>query len=216
MGFFKVLGGIALGVGCIAAAPFTGGGSLLAAGVSLAGSLGGVGTIAAAVAAGTAGAVAGAAASESEEEEKRRARREGKEAGQRIAEEKYQKIVDDLSQRLMRREHYEKALVGLFAVGMAVANADGICDEEREELDQFVGGIASGYLPDEIKSAIEKLRGNPPTLKQAIYRARQCHCHVEDIDDIIELVSNADGIISPEEERYIQTWKDTLRPMMLQ
>lgn len=44
-------GGLVVGVGAVAAAPFTGGGSILAA-TTLAGSLAGAGTIAAAVGAG--------------------------------------------------------------------------------------------------------------------------------------------------------------------
>lgn len=44
----KVLAGVAVGVGAVAAAPFTGGGSLLG-GASLIASLSGAGTIAAAV-----------------------------------------------------------------------------------------------------------------------------------------------------------------------
>ena len=50
MGWGKILGLAALGVGAIAAAPFTGGGSILGA-ATLAGSLAGAGTIAAAGAA---------------------------------------------------------------------------------------------------------------------------------------------------------------------
>ena len=42
MGLFKVLLGVGLGVGAVAAAPFTGGGSIFGA-ASLAGSLAGVG-----------------------------------------------------------------------------------------------------------------------------------------------------------------------------
>ena len=45
MGLFKVLGGVAIGVGAIAAAPFTGGGSILGA-ATLVGSLTGAGALA--------------------------------------------------------------------------------------------------------------------------------------------------------------------------
>lgn len=75
MGLGKILaytvGGVALGVGAVAAAPFTGGGSLFGA-ATLAGSLMGAGTIAAA--AGTAAVAGGAGAyvarKENEEDEK--------------------------------------------------------------------------------------------------------------------------------------------------
>lgn len=66
MGLGKILGLAALGVGAVAAAPFTGGGSVLGA-ATLAGSLAGAG--AAAAGAGAVGAAAGAALSSNEDEE---------------------------------------------------------------------------------------------------------------------------------------------------
>ena len=68
MGFGKILGLAVLGVGAIAAAPFTGGGSILGA-ATIAGSLAGAGTIAAAAGAGAVGAGVGYALSRKEEEE---------------------------------------------------------------------------------------------------------------------------------------------------
>lgn len=68
MGFGKILGLAALGIGAIAAAPFTGGGSILGA-ATIAGSLAGAGTIAAAAGAGAVGAGVGYALSRKEEEE---------------------------------------------------------------------------------------------------------------------------------------------------
>ncbi len=79
MGWGKILGMAALGVGAVAAAPFTGGGSILAA-TGAAASLAGAGTVATAVGVGAAGAVAGAAMSDNEEEEKRESRRAREEA----------------------------------------------------------------------------------------------------------------------------------------
>ena len=70
MGFWtKVIGGAVIGVGAIAAAPFTGGGSLLGA-ASLASSLAGAGALAAG--AGAAGATAGAVMGRREKEEEER------------------------------------------------------------------------------------------------------------------------------------------------
>ena len=72
MGFGKILGLAVLGVGAIAAAPFTGGGSILGA-ATIAGSLAGAGTIAAAAGAGAVGAGVGYALSRKEEEEEQEA-----------------------------------------------------------------------------------------------------------------------------------------------
>lgn len=66
MGMERILLGAVIGVGAVAAAPFTGGGSVLGA-ASLAGSLAGVGTCLSAVAAGTVGAAMADAIGESED-----------------------------------------------------------------------------------------------------------------------------------------------------
>ena len=59
MSFWKILAGAAIGVGAVAAAPFTGGGSVLGA-ATLVASLSGAGTAAAAVGAGVVGGAVGA------------------------------------------------------------------------------------------------------------------------------------------------------------
>ena len=74
----KILAGAVVGVGAVASAPFTGGGSLLG-GATILTSLAGAGTIAAAVGLGAAGATVGSYIADTDKED---GRREGKnEAG---------------------------------------------------------------------------------------------------------------------------------------
>ena len=73
--FGKVLAGALIGVGAVAAAPFTGGGSLLGA-ATLAGSLTGAGAVAAG--AGAVGAAVGAAVADSDETERQAENRRAK------------------------------------------------------------------------------------------------------------------------------------------
>lgn len=221
MGFFKVLGGVALGVGAVAAAPFTGGGSLIGA-ATLAGSLAGAGTVAAAVGAGAAGAAAGYALSEKEEEERRRERAQAAKAGEKIADDKWQPQVAEavfkknevekenkklLTETKEYREFGEK-LVGMFAVGIAVALADGtISPQEEDEISELISGMDAAHYPKEIISEIEALERNPLSFEEALDKAYACGVSKEEMDDIITQVANADGIIEPEEERFIATWQ---------
>lgn len=212
MTFWKVLTGIALGVGAVAAAPFTGGGSVLV-GASLFGSLAGAGTIAVAVGAGAAGAAAGAYMSDCEKEEQeereRKAREVGKKAGEAIAAEKYEKMMKELVARFSAYVDFEKKLVGLFAVGIAVANADGvISEEEKADLDQLVSGISSSSLPPHIKATITKLRNNPPSFELAMSKAKSYDCSAEDIEAIINVIANSDSIITPDEEIFMSRWSE--------
>lgn len=221
MRVWKALGLAVVGVGAVAAAPFTGGGSLFAAGVSLAGSLAGAATVGAAVAAGSAGAVAGAVWGKKEEEERERevrwAREEGVAAGTKVANDKWQTKLADMNARLKTYENFGKKLVGLFAVGMAVADADGIISEEEiAELDALVSGISASSLPDDVKEAIKTLRADPPNFSQAMTIARDNGCSVEDVDVVIEVMANADKVVTPEEEAFIARWSSEFRPRMAQ
>jgi len=218
MGFWKILGGVAIGVGAVAAAPFTGGGSVLGA-ATLLGSMAGAG--AAAAVAGTAGAVAGAVLSAQEKEERqnetRRATEAGVAVGAKIAEDQWKEKFITLCNKLKERENFENSLIGLMAVGLAVANADGeICDEERFELDDLISGISSSSLPSSIKETILQMRNDPPNFNQAMAIARKYGCNVEDIDVVIEVMANADDVITPEEDAFISKWKSEMRPQMIQ
>jgi len=212
MGFWKILAGATIGVGAIAAAPFTGGGSVLA-GASLLTSLAGAGTIAAAVGVGAAGAAAGAYMSDCEKEEQeereKKAKDIGRSAGEKIATEKYEQMMKALVGRFSGYRDFEMKLVGLFAVGMAVANCDGVIgDEEKADLDQLVSGIASSSLPQHVKDGIVSLRNNPPTFEQAMAKAKENGCATEDIEAVINVIAHSDQVITPEEEAFIGRWNE--------
>jgi len=209
MGFWKIMGGIALGVGAVAAAPFTGGGSILGA-ASLAASLAGAGTVATAVGAGVVGAVAGAAMGDDPDEierEKKRAREEGVKAGEACATEKYEMKLRELLNRLHSYHNFDEKLVGLYAIGLAIANADGdISHDEIDEIDGFVAGCVSGNLPEHIKETIQQLKKSPPSLESAIEFARKSRLAKIDIDDVISIVAEADNNISYSEQVFIDRW----------
>ncbi len=210
MGLGKILaytvGGVALGVGAVAAAPFTGGGSLFGV-ATLAGSLMGAGTIAAA--AGTAAAVGGAGAyvarKENEEDEK---------LNQELAEQKLRadKLEEGIKKALSTFQgdrEYFNYIIGLTAIGLAMANADGeIAPEERRELEEFIGGIANSNYPPYVKQAINDLYENVPNLMTAMkYISKINPKNHETIRDLIKLVMMADNIRHEREVAFIQAFE---------
>jgi tellurite resistance protein len=205
MGFFKCLAYVAGGVGAVVLAPVTGGGSLAVA-------IGAMGTTT--VAGAAIGASIGAAAaaidhaSSSSDAAYSRGVSEGTRAGHAAAQQKYEVRVNELVTRLQGYEDFGKKLVGMYAVGLAIANADGvICDEERAELDQFIAGCMAGSLPEKERQRIAKLTETPPTLGEALKYARAAKVPKEDIDDIIDLIANADGVVNTQEDKFIARWK---------
>ncbi|WP_082140174.1 tellurite resistance TerB family protein [Desulfovibrio sp. TomC] len=213
MSYWKVLAGVGIGIGAIAAAPFTGGGSVLG-GATLIASLTGIGTIAATAGAATAGGLIGYEMGCSDEQKKKSdketARAEGVKAGETAAAAKYRQKVSDLGERLAKNNAFERKLVGLFAVGMAIANSDGnISNVEIKELDAFVAGISKSALPEHVKNDIEQLRKYPPAFYPAIKKAREYDVTAAEIDEIIQLVALADGVVSQEEKHFIDNWEAT-------
>ena len=208
MGFGKILGLAALGVGAVAAAPFTGGGSLLGA-ATLGASLAGAGATAAG--AGAVGAVAGIALSRKEEEEAKA--QEEELAGYRLKAEKYEEAFKRAISEFKGDKEYFNYIIASTAIGMAMANADGeISDEELTEMDEFIGGIASSNYPEHVKQAIKKLRENPPTFNEAIqYLEKVKETNYESIRNLIELVMEADGYIDEKEQAFIEAFDTSIK-----
>jgi len=199
MGFWKVLGGVAAGVGAVVALP-------------VAGPVGVVTAVGAAVGAAV-GGTAGAVASSLDEEEKESARRDGERSATAQYEVKVQKLENALKEALDRLEgdkSYFQLIIALFAVGMATAYADGkVTDDELEELNEFVGGIANSKYPPHVKDTITKLRNNPPNFSTAMKYV----CKLgNDIDMrmfeyVIELVAMADGTFARDEKALLEAFK---------
>jgi hypothetical protein len=204
----KILAGVAVGVGAVAAAPFTGGGSLLG-GASVIASLTGAGTIAAAAGAGAVGGVVGAAMADSEKNEKKQIKEEGRAEG--LAENAIQieKLANKLSQALEKLKSHDehfKAIIAMEAVGAACAACDGdFSDNEREEIGEFVKGMIAQSIPKDVKEKIQDIYDNPPTVKEAFLLAKDSGMSLDVYEDLIRFVMEIDGI-KPEEEAFVKAW----------
>ncbi|QNA87949.1 hypothetical protein G4G28_04725 [Massilia sp. Dwa41.01b] len=205
MGFFKCLAYVAGGVGAVVLAPMTGGSSLAVA----IGALGTTTAAGAAIGAGIGGAAAAVDhASSASDTAYRKGVAEGTKAGERAAQTKYEKKMAALAKRLQAYQDFEKKLVAMYAVGLAIANADGvICDEERQELDQFIAGCSAANLPPVLSERVARLTAKPPTLPQALQYAKHAGLPKRDIDDIVDVIAHADGVVNTHEEQFIARWK---------
>ena len=209
MNYLKILGGAAIGVGAIAAAPFTGGGSIFGA-ASLAASLAGAGTIAAAAGAGALGAVGGTALSIKEENKVQ------KKIYEQQAKHEFEKkkFVEKMEIVLKDTTKFYEYIIAMHAIGMATAYADGnVSEDEAKEIDEFVTGILSASLPDYVKKQIEDLKNNPPSLSTAhafLKEAGITEKGWKDVDDLIEIVISADGNVDQQEINFKKSW-DSLR-----
>ncbi len=205
MGFGKILAYAALGIGAVAAAPFTGGGSILGA-ATLAGSLAGAGAVAAAAGAGVVGAGVGYAMSRKEEDE-------DNEKDEKIAElikkaQKYEEGFKRALNNFQSDKEYFSYILGITALGIAMANADGeISEEERIEIEAFIGGIASSKYPSHIKDAISNIYEDKPNFNTAMsYLEKIEPSNYTNIRNLLELIALADGVRHAKEEAFLKAF----------
>ncbi len=207
MGIGKMLGFAALGVAAVAAAPFTGGGSILAA-TTAAGSLAGAGM--AATGAAAVGAGIGKVLSDKEEAEREELLEENAYLNQKAA--NYEKKFKAALERFKGDKEYFNYIIATTAIGISMANADGeISEEERVELEEFVGGIANSNYPQHIKEAIQKLYENPPSFNTALqYLEKVDPSNYESIKDMLEVIMEADEHRHEKEKAFLKAFETNL------
>lgn len=205
--------GVAVGVGAIAAAPFTGGGSVVG-GATLIASLSGAGTVAAAVGAGTVGAGIGAAISNEQTKKlKINAYNDGIVRGK--AESLI--IIEKLKNEMRRAfEAYstqvlrDDFIASLAAIGFSIAACDGpVTDEEKACVEEFILGASKSYLPHGVRDFIEKVAQEPPDFDGAMIYALNFGTELwPHIDCLLEIISESDGEINGFEQDYFTKWEN--------
>ena len=214
MGAGKIIGGVLLGVGAIAAAPFTGGGSLFAAGVSLSAALGGS-AAAAAVGAGIAGAAAGAAIDAKDKKDRIKEGtnkfKEGTKAGENKVKNKFSKIL------MTQKERDELMLISI-KIGVYVSSVDGKIDQkelkELEKLTLFINDnpttpqiikneinkiLKSDISQTELQSDVSAFLKNKKEKRKQEYQAFFLK--------LIQTIVESDGKLHSKEVEFINNWK---------
>jgi len=208
----KVLTGVAVGVGAVAAAPFTGGGSLLG-GASLIGSLTGATAVAAATGAGLTGAAVGGVLAESEKDEKRKDRDKARKEGETKAKAEMSVKLKNLEEKLTLaakqlhcQEKTFQMLIALEAVAVSCASCDiDFSDKEKQEIGEFVSGMLGANIPENVKHKIKTIYDNPPSIKEAFNLAKNTGVELSMYEDLIQFVMEIDGI-NEEERVFVQAW----------
>jgi len=231
MGFWKILGGIAAGVGAVALLP-------------VAGAVGAV-TATGAIVGGTVGAVVAAGADDEDEKKRLREENERTAAKCAVATNKAQQMIDESKEKVASAqdkakqaekraaeaekslqeaaetmERYRESLkdveshyqlvIALTAIGMAAAKADGDVDErETSEMDEYISGVAASKLPAKVKARIRYLHNHPPTFEKAaeeIAKLDKTGMPVDVFRQLIVDVINADGVVMESEAAFLEKW----------
>lgn len=117
--------------------------------------------------------------------------------------------LQETQQQLAESNVYFDKLKGIFAVGVAIAAADGeISEQERTDINEFVVGIANAQLPARVIGALHALLAAPPTFEEAYELATKCgEESMALFDNVIEVAIHADGVVHPAELAFQERWK---------
>lgn len=196
MSIFKILGGAAAGVGLVAAAPIFG-------------AVGAVTAVGAVVGVGV-GALAGGIATKIDSDEKKEVRsnahKEGTLAGENAAKKKF-------SEKLNKTKKRDELLLALVAMGITMANANGVIEEEELlEIQTFTGEIEKNLcIPQEVKNAVKNILEEKPNFRTSLQYIRKIDKESYSlITDLLNIVAHADGEVSYEEKIILEKWKDFL------
>lgn len=184
---WKVLGGVAAGVGTVVAMP-------------VAGPIGAVTATGAAIA-GTVGALTAATASYVEGRRERVARQEAVEQARAscLAE------LSALRSARARDDAYYQLLLAMVAMGLAAATCDGVLHpDELADIEEFTAGVASGSLPERVRSRIDALIASPPDLATAwAYAEPLAREDLGYLEAVVRLVIGSDGVLEAEESAFL-------------
>ncbi len=203
--------GAVVGVAAVAAAPFTGGGSVLG-GAALAASLAGTGGIS--TGAALVGAGVGAAISNAQTEKiKHTAFCEGVEkerAEAAIKIERLSNMMAHAAEVYAAQARLNEFIVSLAAVGFAMASCDGpISEDEKACVEEYVIGMSKIALPQSIRHRLSQIASTPPDFERAIlYVQNFDHDIWLPIDGLLEVVGEADGDLNQNEQAFLKKWGD--------
>lgn len=123
------------------------------------------------------------------------------------------KLIQNTSKEIFDTERYEPYIIGLFAVGMAVARCDGrIVEEEKKEIKNFIHFVSNSNLPQRYFDKIEAIKNmvflNFNTAMTFVKQMDKKTWYV--VDHLIALTIKADGQIMPQEIDFYRKWKNWL------
>lgn len=210
---WRVVAGVAVGVGAVAAVPFTGGGSLLG-GATLAGALTGAAT--SATVAGIVGGIAGGVISKKEKKNADETLKNKYEEGYKAGEEDTKSRFNNLMKIQRNRD---ELLLLVTKIGTYVAKCDGDFSElEKLELEHFLGLVNNSFItPSIIKERISEIILQDFTFSDLLDAMfdflsdktpeDENECIVF-INSIIDKMINADGVVYPAEEEFQKKWNE--------
>lgn len=199
MSFWKILTGVATGVGVVALLPAAG--TVLGPAFAITK----LGALAGGALGGMSGAAIDALDDSEEQAEKRGEARERAKHAKKLG--KIQDYMETMGRNAKDWNQFGEKLIAMSAVGFACANCDGeIHPQERIEIAEFTAGVGHSGLPPHVKERLHRFERKPPNLKTAFVLSEKAKVDLSILDDVIDVVMHADGRVHPNEIAFMKAW----------
>ena len=120
-------------------------------------------------------------------------------AKEKLRSERLAKMLEEKAKLCETHKDVAAFLIAMTAVGVAVANADGvIAPSEKKQIDRFVAGVLGSAFPQVVKDQIARLYADSPSFEDAlrVHIAPVAEKPFFDwtlIEEMVEVVAGADG-----------------------
>jgi hypothetical protein len=204
--FWKVMVGAGVGVGAVALAPFTGGGSIAGA-IALGEAL----TVGGAIVGVVGGGVAGAVVEVNNKNKMKDAKEEGKQEAKAEFAIKISKVMKELklvSERIDNADAYFETLIAMENVAVAVIAYNGInVRSKQNEISDLLRSLSNTTLPKNIQNKINHIYLKPPSIREAFSFAKNAKLDRDVCRDIIMLSAESCNINSDD---FLREWQKSV------
>jgi len=200
---WKIFAGIGVGIGAVALAPFTGGGSIAGA-IALGEAL----TVGGAITGAVVGGVAGAVISDNDDNKVKNAKEQGRQEGKAEASIEISKLKETLT--ILHRKNgatndYFETLIAMESIAVATIAYNNINTmTKQEEISDLLRSLSNDTLPKQIKMKIDNIYRKPPEIEDALRLAKKSNLDIETCQYIILLTSE---LCNTNNDKFLTEWK---------
>lgn len=123
-------------------------------------------------------------------------------------EKSFEAALEKATARIQDNDSYFRMLIAMQAVAQACAACDDeVTKDEQEQIDELLLGMGAKWLPPNVRSALDALIAQPPSLKEAFSIAQAVGDEAQDLfQEIVRFVIYLDGEVSSKEQQFLAHW----------
>lgn len=123
-------------------------------------------------------------------------------------EKRFESALEKAAARIKDNDGYFRMLIAMQAVAQACAACDGeVSHDEQEQIDELILGMGAKWLPPQVRTALDALISQPPSLQEAFAIASQVGADAQDLfQEIVRFVIYLDDQANDAEQQFLAHW----------